>query len=55
MDLTSNEPFWLVKNGLVYAYPSLKENIETDILIVGGGITGALMQINASKMVTKLP
>ena len=43
MDLTSNEPFWLVKNGLVYAYPSLKENIETDILIVGGGITGALM------------
>lgn len=43
MDLTSNEPFWLVKNGLVYAYPSLKKDIKTKILIVGGGITGALM------------
>lgn len=43
MDLTSNEPFWLIKNGLVNAYPSIKEDIKTDILIVGGGITGALM------------
>jgi glycine/D-amino acid oxidase-like deaminating enzyme len=43
MDLTSNEPFWLVKNGLVNTYPSLKENIKTEILIVGGGITGSLM------------
>ncbi|MDD2983857.1 MAG: FAD-dependent oxidoreductase [Crocinitomicaceae bacterium] len=43
MDLTSNEPFWLIKNGLVNNYPSLKENIQTEILIVGGGITGSLM------------
>ena len=43
MDLTSNQPFWLIKNGLINSYPSLKENIKTDILIVGGGITGALM------------
>lgn len=43
MDLTSNEPFWLVKNGLLNTYPSLKEDIKTEILIVGGGITGALM------------
>lgn len=43
MDLTSNEPFWLVKNGLVNTYPSLKEDIITEVLIVGGGITGALM------------
>ncbi len=43
MDLTSNEPFWLVKNGLVNTYPSLKTDIQTEILIVGGGITGALM------------
>src|SRR5690625_3493183 len=43
MDLTSNEPFWLVKNGLLYFYPSLKEDCKTKILIVGGGITGALM------------
>ena len=43
MDLTSNEPFWLVKNGLLESYPSLREDLKTDILIVGGGITGALM------------
>ncbi|MCK7591608.1 FAD-binding oxidoreductase [Subsaxibacter sp. CAU 1640] len=43
MDLTSNEPFWLVKNGLLESYPSLAEDLDIDILIVGGGITGSLM------------
>ncbi|WP_164122883.1 MULTISPECIES: NAD(P)/FAD-dependent oxidoreductase [Sphingobacterium] len=43
MDLKSSEPFWLVKNGLMYSYPSLREDIECDVLIVGGGITGALI------------
>ncbi|QNK62899.1 FAD-binding oxidoreductase [Pedobacter sp. PAMC26386] len=43
MKIRSNEPFWLVKNGLLYTYPSLRENISCDILVVGSGITGALM------------
>jgi glycine/D-amino acid oxidase-like deaminating enzyme len=43
MDLTSNEPFWLIKNGLLASYPSLKEDVETDVLIIGAGITGSLM------------
>lgn len=43
MDLKSNEPFWLVKNGLLESYPSLRAQIDTEILIVGGGITGSLM------------
>ena len=43
MDLKSNEPFWLVKNGMPHSYPSLTENIETDILIIGAGITGSLI------------
>ncbi len=43
MDLKSPEPFWLVKNGLLDSYPSLKEDIECEILVVGGGITGALI------------
>lgn len=43
MNLTSNEPFWLVKNGLLNSYPSLQENIETEILIIGAGITGSLI------------
>lgn len=43
MDLRTSEPFWLVKNGLLHSYPSLRKDIKTDILIVGAGITGALM------------
>jgi glycine/D-amino acid oxidase-like deaminating enzyme len=43
MDIRSNEPFWLVKNGIIHSYPSLRKNIECDVLIVGGGITGSLM------------
>lgn len=43
MDLKSNEPFWLLKNGLLASYPSLNEDIETDLLIIGAGITGSLM------------
>src|SRR5690606_8551394 len=43
MDLKSNEPFWLIKNGVIKSYPSLKENISCDVLVVGGGITGSLI------------
>ncbi|WP_417429908.1 NAD(P)/FAD-dependent oxidoreductase [Halpernia sp.] len=43
MDLKSNEPFWLVKNGIIDSYPSLKEDIECEVLIVGSGITGSLL------------
>ncbi len=43
MDLKSNEPFWLVKNGILNSYPSLREDKECDVLIVGAGITGSLI------------
>src|SRR5690349_15219527 len=43
MDVRSNEPFWLVKNGIMHSYPSLRKDANCDVLIVGGGITGALM------------
>ena len=43
MKLKTSEPFWLVKNGIIESYPSLRENIKTEILIVGGGITGSLI------------
>lgn len=49
MDLKSNEPFWLVKNGLLSTYPSLKENIVCDVLIIGGGITGSLIATQCIK------
>ena len=43
MDLKSNEPFWLVKNGILHSYPSLKETVECEVLVIGGGITGSLI------------
>lgn len=43
MDIRSNEPFWLVKNAFTKSYPSLQKSICTDILVIGGGITGALI------------
>ncbi|CAM3014617.1 FAD-binding oxidoreductase [Chryseobacterium flavum] len=43
MDLKSNEPFWLLKNGLIATYPSLKTDEDCDVLIIGGGITGSLI------------
>lgn len=43
MNLHSTEPFWLLKNGLLTPYPSLKTDLSCEVLVVGGGITGALM------------
>lgn len=43
MDLRSNNPFWLLKSGIVKSYPSVQQNIKTDVVIVGAGISGALM------------
>ncbi len=43
MDLKSNEPFWLIKNGLLATYPSLQDDLACDVLVVGGGITGTLI------------
>jgi glycine/D-amino acid oxidase-like deaminating enzyme len=43
MDLTSDHPFWTLKNGLLVNYPPLSSDQSCDIVILGAGITGALM------------
>jgi glycine/D-amino acid oxidase-like deaminating enzyme len=43
MDLKSGYPFWAVKNGLMCTFPQLKADISRDVVVVGGGITGALI------------
>lgn len=43
MDLTSGCPFWPLKNGLLATYPPLEQNISSEVVIIGGGITGALL------------
>src|SRR4051812_36906785 len=42
MILKSGFPFSLVRYGLAFDYPKLESDISTDVLIVGGGISGAL-------------
>jgi glycine/D-amino acid oxidase-like deaminating enzyme len=43
MRVRSCETYWLLKNGLINSYPSLRSNLRCDVLVVGGGITGSLM------------
>src|SRR4051812_38906508 len=42
MDLIGGYPYWLLKDGLPYDYPALNRNEESDVIILGGGISGAL-------------
>src|SRR6185436_5357574 len=42
MELVAGYPFWLIKDGLLYSYPKLLENQKCDVVIIGGGISGAL-------------
>jgi len=43
MDLRSGETVWLLKHGCPPVYPTLSEDLECDVAIIGGGITGALI------------
>ena len=44
MILRSGYPFWLIKDGLPSTYPKLNKDLETDVAIIGAGISGALMR-----------
>ncbi|MFN0082361.1 MAG: hypothetical protein ACKVOM_07545 [Ferruginibacter sp.] len=43
MNLSSEYPFWLVRYELPFDCPSLQNDIHTDVVVMGGGISGALM------------
>jgi len=43
MDLSSGQPFWPIQNGLLNTYPALKQDAQCDVVIIGAGITGALV------------
>ncbi|HEU4665739.1 MAG TPA: FAD-dependent oxidoreductase [Dokdonella sp.] len=43
MDLKSGYPFWTVRSGLIDSFPALEGAVDCDVLIVGAGITGALI------------
>jgi glycine/D-amino acid oxidase-like deaminating enzyme len=42
MELTSDYPVWSILNGVPATFPSLKRNLNCDVVVIGGGITGAL-------------
>lgn len=43
MRLRTLESFWLLKNGLLTSYSSLLKDENTELVVIGGGITGALV------------
>ncbi|HSI11225.1 MAG TPA: FAD-dependent oxidoreductase [Chthoniobacter sp.] len=43
MDLVSPHPFWSLKNGLLHEYPSLHEDLRCEVVVLGAGISGALV------------
>ncbi|SNY99013.1 NAD(P)/FAD-dependent oxidoreductase [Halomonas sp. hl-4] len=49
MDLKSGYPFWAVKNGLLKTFPQLTRDHESEVVVIGGGITGALIADELSR------
>jgi len=43
MDLTSGTPLWPTLVGIPAAYPRLRRDRRCDVVVIGGGITGALV------------
>lgn len=43
MDLKSGYPYWAINSGLMQAFPVLEADTRCDVVVVGGGITGALI------------
>lgn len=43
MDLYSGLPYWIAKNSLYNYFNPLKSDFNTDVIIIGAGITGALV------------
>ena len=49
MDLKSGYPFWAIKNGLMHAFPRLRHDTRCDVVVLGAGITGALIADELAK------
>lgn len=43
MKLHSEHPYWSLRNGLLRSYPRLQAEVKADVVILGAGITGALI------------
>jgi glycine/D-amino acid oxidase-like deaminating enzyme len=43
MDIKGGYPFWTVQSGLIDAFPPLAADIDSEVLVIGAGITGTLI------------
>ncbi len=43
MNLTAGQPYSLIKHGLPYNYTTVSKHLKTEVVIMGGGISGALV------------
>jgi glycine/D-amino acid oxidase-like deaminating enzyme len=43
MDLRSTNPYWLLRKGIGFSYPSLQKDLHADVVIIGSGISGSLI------------
>ncbi|MBO9561871.1 MAG: FAD-binding oxidoreductase [Niastella sp.] len=43
MHLRSDKPYSLLRHGLGHVYPSLRKDLKAEVVIIGAGITGALV------------
>lgn len=49
MNLKSGYPFSIIKNGIPNSFPKLESDVTTDVVILGAGITGALVRYHLAK------
>jgi glycine/D-amino acid oxidase-like deaminating enzyme len=50
MNLRDGEAFWSISNGLIDAYPPLETDLNTDVVVIGAGITGALVAYQLARV-----
>lgn len=43
MDLRSHYPYWLLRHGFINSYPSLDRDLQTEVVVMGAGISGAII------------
>lgn len=49
MDVKSGYPFWAIKNGLMGDFPRVENDLQADIVVLGAGISGALIADELSR------
>jgi len=43
MELRTGEPYWAIRNGLLYSYPPVRSDQSAEVVVLGAGVTGALV------------